>query len=563
MDAVKFEDMQGKTPNLDDVQKLAEELQAGIESAASPEDCIPLLQKWDEARRQASTWSSLVGLHFNQDTRNEEYKKARDERDKLAPSLTEINTQIKKALLASKHRPALEERFGKQAFALWEQDDRSFKPELKEDMIEESRLCAEYTELLASARFEFDGKTLTLQDFGPYLESGDRSVRESATRVRWKWFAENVEKLNEIFDKLTALRHGMAKKLGFENFIELGYLNMHRVDYDRNDVEVLRKEIQEKVVPFCQKLVELQKTEIGVEDFKIWDEGVYDAQGNPKPHGDHDWMLERATEMFDAMGEELSGFFRLMRDRNLLDLKSREGKSGGGFCTSFPEYKVPFVFANFNGGKHDAEVFTHEIGHAFQNWQSQSKPLLDYIWATHETAEIHSMSLEFLTWPWMEKFFEDDADRFRKVHLIGSIRFLPYGTAVDHFQHLIYERPNATPAERFEMWREMEKTYLPWRDCSDVDHIQDGGFWQTQRHIYFAPFYYIDYVLAQICALQFWKRADENREEAMRDYIALCKRGGEAAFQELATSAKLQSPFEPGCLDDALANAAKWLKIED
>ena len=195
-------------------------------------------------------------------------------------------------------------------------------------------------------------------------------------------------------------------------------------------------------------------------------------------------MIERAKEMFDEVGHGLGEFFRLMCDKQLIDLKTREGKSGGGFCTSFPKYGVPFVFANFNGTDHDARVFTHEMGHAFQNYSSRNQKLLDYIWPTFESAEIHSMSLEFITWPWMEKFFEEDAARFRRSHLIGALTFLPYGTAVDHFQHLVYEQPDATPDQRREMWREMEKTYLPWRDMGGLPHVSDGGYWQAQRHIY-------------------------------------------------------------------------------
>ena len=171
------------------------------------------------------------------------------------------------------------------------------------------------------------------------------------------------------------------------------------------------------------------------------------------------------------------------------------------------------------------------------------------------------MSLEFLTWPWMEKFFEHDADRFRRLHLTQAILFLPYGTAVDHFQHLIYEKPDATPAQRHAMWAEMERTYLPWRNFGDMPHAKDGAFWQVQRHIYRMPFYYIDYVLAQICALQFWVCADEDREAAMKDYVTLCGRGGEAPFQQLVTDAGLRSPFETGCLSAVVKKASDWLGV--
>jgi M3 family oligoendopeptidase len=267
-------------------------------------------------------------------------------------------------------------------------------------------------------------------------------------------------------------------------------------------------------------------------------------------------MLAEAQKMYDALGYGLDDFFRLMVDGNLMDLKTREGKAGGGFCTSFPTHGVPYVYANFNGTKGDVEVLTHEIGHAFQNYMSREQRLIDYLWPTYESCEIHSMGLEFLTLPWTDKFFgKEGGERFRRLHLELALLFLPYGVAIDHFQHLVYAKPNASPAERNAMWQEMERTYLPWRNYGDLPHVADGGFWQFQRHIYLNPFYYIDYTLAQTCALQYWVWSEKNFQEAMQSYVALCRRGGEAPFQELARGAGLISPFDEGCLRDVVAKA--------
>ena len=187
---------------------------------------------------------------------------------------------------------------------------------------------------------------------------------------------------------------------------------------------------------------------------------------------------------------------------------------------------------------------------------------IDYLWPTAEACEIHSMGLEFLTWPQMDRFFgSGDGDRFRAIHLEESLLFLPYGVAIDHFQHKVYENPDATPAERHAMWQEMERTYLPWRDYGDLARPGEGGFWQVQLHVYRYPFYYIDYTLAQTCALQFWKRSEEDFAEAMEAYVALCRRGGEAPFQELVKGAGLISPFEPGCLSDVVTHARERMGV--
>jgi M3 family oligoendopeptidase len=502
----------------------------------------------------------MVHLRFNQDTRNAEYQKAREYCDKISPALGNLGNDFKRKLLRSAHRPALERRLGAQAFALWSCDERSLIPAIEAEETRINGLCADYTELLASAKLEFKGEQLNLSSLAKYFTDSDRRTRYDAQKLRWDWMAAHRERLDSIFHELTALRDQAATKLGLLDFVELGYLRMRRVDYDRNDVEMLRRQVIEEVVPLCSELVERQARALGIDKVMYWDSEIYDAKGSPHPRGDHDALIGRAQEMFDEIGHGFGDFFKMMSAKGLFDLKSREGKAGGGFCTAFPTYGVPFVFANFNGTKGDVEVFTHEMGHAFQSWSSRHQRMPDYLWPTSESSEIHSMSLEFITWPWMEKFFGEEADRFRRAHLTGSLLFIPYGIAVDHFQHLVYENPQATPAQRFEMWREMERTYLPWYDYGDLPHAGAGGLWQMQRHIYQFPFYYIDYVLALVCALQFWVRVRNDRETAMRDYVALCARGGEAPFQTLVRDAGLKSPFEPGTLTAIVREARAQLK---
>jgi M3 family oligoendopeptidase len=455
----------------------------------------------------------------------------------------------------------LEQRLGAQAFALWEADILTYDPVIEADMVREAKLEANYTELLASAQLPFQGQTYNLSGIAKFREHPDRQVRRDSHAVSWNWFHQNRAALDNLYDELVKLRDSMAQKLGFPNYIGLGYERMKRVDYDQHDVERYRADVRQHVVPLAMELRRRQAELLGIDPLMFWDEAIHDPQGNPAPQGDHDWLVARAQEMFNAMGGGLDDFFRLMVNGHLMDLKNRDGKAGGGFCTSFPVYGVPYIFANFNGTKGDVEVFTHEMGHAFQSYLSRDKAPADYLWPTSESCEIHSMSLEFLTWPHMEKFFGDGAERFRKIHLTQSLLFLPYGVAVDHFQHLVYAHPEATPAERNAMWQEMERMYLPWRNYGDLPHVSDGGLWQFQRHIYLYPFYYIDYTLAQACALQFWVRAQKDFPAALQAYVALCQRGGEAPFQQLAQSAGLTSPFQEGCLSEVITQARKALGV--
>ena len=490
------------------------------------------------------------------DTANADYKRAREERDEMTPRITELDVAMKQALLSHPLRAEVEPMVGQQAFALWEVDVLAFDPAIKDELVRESKLEGEYVELLASAEFEFLGETLNISTIAKHRQSADRQIRHDAAALLWAWFGDNGEQLDRIFDDLVGLRTTMARKLGFKDYVEMGYKRMNRIDYDRADVERFRGAVRDHVVPLAIELCAEQKERLGVDKLMSWDQPVMDPTGNPAPKGDHDWMVARAQEMFDDMGGGLGDFYRRMNGGGFLDLKSRKGKAGGGFCTSFPTEGMPFIFANFNGTKDDVEVFTHEMGHAFQCYQSREHTPMDILWPTMESCEIHSMSLEFLTWPHMDKFFgEEDGERFRRVHLTEGLLFLPYGVAVDHFQHEVYSNPEATPTERHAMWQEMERTYLPWGDWGDLSYPAMGGRWQLQRHIYRVPFYYIDYTLAQTCAMQFWARAESDRAGAMEAYVALCKRGGEAPFQDLARSAGLISPFDEGCLADVVDKA--------
>jgi M3 family oligoendopeptidase len=542
-------------PTYDALAAQYQTLESELGAATTGNAAAEVVHRWDKLRRVVETWSALVQLRFNQDTTHEKFKQEREYCDELTPRLIDLDVRMKRLLLAHPQRAELESRYGRQAFALWEADIMSFDPAIEQDLVTEAKLGAEYNELTAGAKLSFRGDTYNLSGIVKFREDADRPTRHEAEQVRWQWYAGSRPQLDRIFDDLVQLRHKMARKLKFRDYIDLGYKRMKRVDYSQHDVEQFRAEVREHLVPLAVELRQKQATNLGVEKLMFWDDAIHDSQGNPAPHGDHDWMVARATEMFDAMGAGLGDFFRLMVEAKLTDLKNREGKAGGGFCTAFPSYGLPFIFANFNGTKHDVEVFTHEMGHAYQAYESRQQPLLDYLWPTFESCEIHSMGLEFLTWPHMEKFFEADAERFRRIHLTQGLLFIPYGVAVDHFQHLVYARPEATPAERHAMWQEMERMYLPWRDYGDLPHVADGGFWQFQRHIYLSPFYYIDYTLAQTCALQLWVRSQQDPGGTLETYNALCARGGEAPFQELARSAGLVSPFQPGCLKDVVQQA--------
>ena len=551
---IRFADIAAPTPTRDSLAAGYIALNARLDT-----DLPGALAAWDRLRREVDSWSALVHLRFAQNTLDEAAKAAREYADTLAPVVTDHEVAFKRRLLAM---PGLAALAGAHALRLWETDVTTFDPAIAADLEEESRLSARYTALLASAKVDAGGTETNLAGLGPFAENADRQTRHRAEQARWGFFAAHGEELDTLYAELVRLRHGMAGKLGYATYTPLGYRRMRRVDYGPDEVARYRDEVATHVVPLVARLLEARRQEHGWDRLRYWDEALIDPAGNPKPVGGHDVLVEQAQAMFDDMDGRLGAFYRLMNAGGFLDLKNRPGKAGGGFCTSFPTVGVPFIFANFNGTHGDVGVFTHEMGHAFQNWESRDQPGIDYLWPTMEAAEINSMGLEFLTLPGVGKLVgEAEAERFRRMHLITSLAFLPYGVCVDHFQHEVYANPGATAAERHAMWQALERRYMPWTDYGDLAYPAGGGRWQAKAHIYLSPFYYIDYTLALCCAMQLWVRSRHDYAGALDAYVALCGRGGSAPFGELVRSAGLVSPFEPGALANVVREAEAALAL--
>ena len=413
--------------------------------------------------------------------------------------------------------------------------------------------------MLASATARFGDEDLTLSELAHYYSVADRATRHAAERARWSILERHAERLDAIFDDLVRLRAGMATKLGFADYTSLRYRKMRRTDYGPADVAAYRDEIAKTVVPLARELLARGGAAAGLERVYLWDETALAKDGDVAPIGDLDWTLARTRDALAAIDPALGSFGEALFADGMFDVAARPGKRRGAFCTSIPVRNSPFIFTNYTGTGRDVRTLMHELGHAFQFWESRGKPTIDYLQPTLEAAEIHSMALEFLSWPQMDRLFGDRAAAYRRQHLFDSLQFLPYGAAVDHFQHLVYAHPSATPAERHQMWQEVERRYLPWRDYGDLAYPAKGGLWQDKQHIYVSPFYYIDYTLALCCALQFGQRSTRDRAGALADYVALCGRGGEAPFLRLVRSAGLASPFASGTLAAVVDEARSQL----
>lgn len=543
-------------------QKFKEQLNA-FTSASTYEEQDQAMTRINKLRSEMDTLGQLVSIRHSIDTNDEFYKAEQDFFDENGPVIQEYITDYYRALVDSKFRTELEDKWGRQLFQLAELSLKTFSPEIIEDLQQENKLTTEYSKLIASAKIQFEGEERTLPQLTPFQQSKDRDMRKRAMEASSGFMAENEATFDRIYDDLVKVRTKMAKKLGFNNYVELGYARMARTDYNAEMVANFRSQVLEHIVPVASKLKERQQNRIDVDQLLYYDENFAFKSGNATPKGDPDWIVSNGAKMYEELSPETHEFFTFMQENGLMDLVAKKGKQGGGYCTYISEYGAPFIFSNFNGTSGDIDVLTHEAGHAFQVYESRGFEVPEYGFPTYEACEIHSMSMEFFTWPWMDRFFEDEADKYRFDHLASGLIFIPYGVTVDEFQHFVYENPDATPAERKQAWREIERKYLPHRNYDDNTYLEQGGFWHKQGHIFSSPFYYIDYTLAQICAFQFWKKMHEDRSVAWADYLHLCRQGGSKSFVELVKVAGLISPFEDGCVTSVIGSINAWLDSVD
>ena len=559
-----FKDYAYERPEIKQIEEKFIKLLDKFENAASFDEQDSAMEEINEMRRDFETLASLVNVRHTIDTTDTYYETENDHIDEITPIYEGLISKYYQALVDSKYKKELQEKWGSYIFDVARTRLKTFSPAVIEDMQKENKLASQYTKLRASAKINFQGEERNLSQMTPFMESSDREVRKQANEAYCQFFLDNESEFDRIYDELVKVRHEIAKKLGYKNFVELGYARLTRTDYDADMVKSYRKQVKDHLVPVAKKLRERQSKRLGLDKLIYFDEPLEFLTGNATPKGDPQWIIDKGAKMYKELSPDTDEFFNYMMDNDLLDLVTKKGKAGGGYCTFFPKYKSPFIFSNFNGTSGDVDVLTHEAGHAFQVYKSREYKLPEYVWPTLEACEIHSMSMEFFAWPWMDTFFEGDVDKYKFSHLASSLLFIPYGVTVDEFQHFVYENPQATPDERKAKWREIEKQYLVSRDYSGNDLLERGGYWFRQGHIFSNPFYYIDYTLAQVCALQFWVKMNEDKDKAWSEYVRLCEAGGSHSFLELVKIANLNNPFEDGTIESVLPKINQYLdKVDD
>lgn len=563
---MKFSQYKYERSSYENIKEDFTKLVDKINNSNTYEEQKKYILELNKIRNDIQSNSTIASIRYSIDTSDEYYEEEKKYWDEYMPFYEDLNCDFYKAIVNSKFKEEIINDFSRQFYNICEDSIKSFSKDIIEDLQEENMLCSQYTKLLASAKIEYRGETHNLSSLMKYMMAKDRETRIESTKLYYSYFEENEDKFDALFDKLVAVRDKMAKKLGYNSFTELGYIRMNRSDYNEDMIKKLRKEVQDYIVLLCNKLYERQAKRIGIDDFWFADESIEFKSGNATIKGGEEYekyIIENGKRMYSELSPETAEFFNYMTENELMDLVTRKSKAAGGYCTHIPNYNSPFIFSNFNNTSEDIDVLTHEAGHAFQLYMSTWIDMPEINFPTFESCEIHSMSMEFITWPWMDLFFKEDTEKYKFIHLGSAIKFIPYGIVVDEFQHYIYENPNMTKEERKNTWRELEKKYLPHKNYEGCDFLEKGTWWFKQGHIFKNPFYYIDYTLAQICSLQFWKKIREDKENGWNDYLNICKVGGTKSFLEIVKIGNLISPFEDGCVESVIGTIENWIDNVD
>ncbi len=545
---MKFSEMPYSRVDMEQVKKEFAKLEQDLENAKSGPEAFAVHEQYYALMNHTTSAMTIAEIRHDIDMTDEYYNQENDFYDEMTPVLKNLTVSYQKKLYASAFRPYLEEKIGRVAFKNIELAMKSVDEKILPLMQEENALQTEYNKLLATAQIPWRGETLNLSLMNPYLHHADRSIRKEAWQTYTVFFETNKEQLDDIYDRLVKNRTKQGEAMGYDTYLPLGYARMQRNCYTRDDIARFRKQVKEDYVPYAQKLHEGRRQRLGLSSLSYIDEGIYFTQGNPAPIGSPEQILSAGQRMYNELSPETARFMNFMCENDLFDVLGRKTKKTGGYMTYIPDYKAPFIFANFNGTSGDADVITHECGHAFQGFLAAEDPIIEHADITMETAETHSMSMEFFTEPWMNLLFGNRAKDYVDMHFEDSILFIPYGTMVDEFQDIAYANPGLTPKQRNEVWKDLERQYKPHLDYTGNPYFEAGGFWQKQHHIYDCPLYYIDYCIAQANALQYKVWMDRDYKEAWESYLKLCRLSASDFFFGLMDQVGLANPFEDGAL---------------
>ena len=558
-----FKEIQYVRPNVDEISEKFKSLRLKLMTAQDVNQASDILMEYEKLTTGFNTQYELCNILHDLDTSNEFYTDELEYFDQASAELSELSSAMLTVMVNCPCADALKEKYGDMIFRKALNLKQTISPEVIDDYAEESSLQNDYAQIKSEAEIEFEGNKVNLSQLAVYLESTRRQTRIDAHKALDEYYMGKKETFDKIFDDMVRIRTGIARKLGFKSYTELGYKIMERYDYNPEDVAAFREAVLKYIVPLTVQIRKLQKERLEVDELMFYDLPTLFKNGNPVPIIPGVSLGDVAGDFFAKIFDNSPSFLEVLSEHGFTDLITRQNQSTGGYCMYLDGYAIPFIFMNANGTADDVATIVHEGGHAYAAIQSADvSPFSECLAPTLEACEIHSTAMEFMSYPFMEMFYGDKAEQYRELHMTQALLFLPYGCMVDEFQHIVYDNPELTPDERHRVWKELEEKYQPFIKY-DEDHPFHamGGAWMKKDHIFTSPFYYIDYCLAHICALQLWNISREDMKIALIKYNKLCSLGGTDTFLKLLEKSDLTSPFDINIIKQVAFSCSEFLNL--
>jgi oligoendopeptidase F len=527
------------------IAPLYDQLEARAVGCANPADLERWLLDWSELSAALDEESSKRYIAMTCHTDNAEAERAYLHFvEKVEPEIKP--RQFKLAQIYVGH-PA-REKLPRGRYLVFDRDTKVHVELFRQENVpletEETRLTQEYQKLSGSLTVQFRGEEKTLVQMGRYLEEPDRSLRQESWKLVANRRLREAERFEHIFDRLLDLRGQIARNAGFGNYRDFAFRKLGRFDYKPEDCLQFHSAVEAEVMPVVRELQAQRRRELGLDSLRPWDLAV-DPRGRPplRPFEEVEQMVARTQEIFDDLDGSLADGYRQMHRLRLLDLANRKGKAPGGYQATLAEARVPFIFMNAVGLQRDVETMLHESGHAFHALATRGEDIYAYRGAPIEFCEVASMSMELLGNEFLERFYAaPEANRARRTHLEGIVNIFPWVATVDAFQHWIYTHPGHTRAERTAAWLELMARFggdVDWRGYEAAR----ANLWHRQLHIFIHPFYYIEYGIAQLGALQVWANSRRDKAAALRDYQRALALGGSRPLPDLFAAAGCKFEF--------------------
>lgn len=551
---MKFSQIPYQRPKMNEIRSVWQTVLGKLAHAKTAEDAYYALLAMDTQQRYFESMAVISEIRHTMDTTDTFYRGEEDFFELAKVKFEVLIQERNQAILSSEFAEEIRGFLSEAVVDRLRKNAEAFDPSIQELLEKENELSGRYFPMTANLIGELAGKEYSVAELGKLAASDDRETRRVFSGVLEAVYAKKASEFDVLFDDLIQVRHKIAQGLGKDSFTQVGYGRMGRTSYTPEDMAVFRREVFEVLVPEADRLFKAQQNRLGLPTLMHYDENTDFMTGNPQPKAGIPALLDTFERFFTELSPRTHDFYQELLAGEFYDLGIRKGKIMGAYSNFVPLFHAPFVFETYNETAGAVRTFAHECGHAYQSFLVSKEVFVENTKNSSDLAEIHSMTMEFFAWKGIADLFgEEGAKKYQYFHLKRALSFIPYGTAVDAFQHQIYDNPGWTPERRLNEWKRLERRFLPWRKYRADGFYDQGRVWQRQVHIYKWPFYYIDYVLAQVCALQFFLWSRRNEAEAFAAYEKLLAISGRRSFSAAIEEVGLKSPFVKGSMKELAA----------